>query len=83
MIGTPGESAPIEVRLADGGHVIVAFADPPTRSVAGDAVAELVVRISGSEQELEDAIRSGAEALGLTCTCSASRHPTVIMVCRR
>lgn len=83
MIGAPGESAPLEVRLSDGGHVIVAFADVPTRVVAADAMAEIVVATDGSEQDLEEAIEARAETLGLACTCSSSRHPTVIMVRRR
>jgi hypothetical protein len=66
-----GEQGPVEVHLPDGGRIIV------TGSV--DSVLDAVVHASGSEADVEDAIRSQAEEQGLSCT-TASGGPTVLVV---
>jgi hypothetical protein len=82
MNGEPGGIEPIEVHLEDGGHVIVSFTDSASRLEASDMVAELLVLTSGSEGDLEHAIRSEASGRGLICSSSPNRHPTVIIVGR-
>jgi hypothetical protein len=69
-----GDNGPVEVHLPDGGHVIV------TGSV--DSVLEAVVHASGSESDVEDAIRHEAEEQGLSCTAS-TRRPRVLTVGER
>jgi len=61
----------VEVHLPDGGRVIV------TGSV--DSVLDAVVHASGSEADVEDAIRHEAEEQGLSCTAS-SRGPRTLVV---
>jgi hypothetical protein len=80
--GPPGGVEPIEVLLADGGHLIVTFSDVACQVEASDRVAEVLVLAHGSEDDLEQAIRSEATGLGLSCSSSPSRHPTVIIVGR-
>lgn len=75
-----GDSAPIEVHLADGGHVIIDFADPAARVSACDRVVETILGMNGSESDLQQAISADADNLGLSCSSSEGRHPTVIIV---
>jgi len=67
----PGDNGPVEVHLPDGGRVIV--------SGSVDAVLDALVHASGTEADVEDAVRSEAEENGLSCTASGAR-PTVLVV---
>ncbi len=82
-LGADPSQKPIEVHLADGGHVIVSITDAPTRlgSDADDLVAVLV-QTDGSERDVERAIRAEATELGLDCASSATDHPTIIVIRR-
>lgn len=71
---------PIEVHLADGGCVIVTFADSGTRLLASDQLIDTILRIDGSENDVERAIEDDIRALGLSCTCSTVRRPTTIVI---
>jgi hypothetical protein len=74
---------PIEVILADGGHVIVTIEDAATRIGSdGDDLVAVLVQADGSERDLERAIQAEATELGLDFASSASDHPTVIVVRR-
>jgi hypothetical protein len=66
-----GDQGPVEVHLPDGGRVIV------TGSV--EAVLDAVVHATGTEADVEDAIRHEAEEQGLSCTAS-SGGPRVVVV---
>jgi hypothetical protein len=71
---------PIQVHLPDGGQVIVAFEDRPTRD--GEAGAELVASLfvaEGSEGGIAAIIREEAEDRGLDCRTDGP-HPTVIRI---
>jgi len=71
---------PIEVHLPDGGQVIVAFDDRPTRD--SEDGAELVATLfvaDGSESGIATMIREEAEHLGLDCATDGP-HPTVIRI---
>jgi hypothetical protein len=75
----PAES-PIQLHLPDGGQVIVAFEDRPTRE--GDDGAELVATLliaEGSEGAIAATLRDEAEHLGLDCATDGA-HPTVIRI---
>jgi hypothetical protein len=75
------ERSPIELHLADGGHVIVAFADPAARDgEIGDAFVAAILEVDGGERDVERAICHEAADLGLHCAVSASRHPTVLVI---
>jgi hypothetical protein len=77
----PSAEAPIHAYLPDGGHVVVEFADVESRITAADHVVDVLVAIDdGSERDLEDAIRSEADELGLRTSTSGARHPTVMLV---
>jgi|KBSMisStandDraft_5_1062788.scaffolds.fasta_scaffold5447123_1 hypothetical protein len=65
------DNGPVEVHLPDGGRVVV--------SGSIDAVLEAVVHASGSEADVEAAIRDEAENLGMSCSASG-RQPTVLTV---
>jgi hypothetical protein len=82
-LGAQPTAQPIEVHLADGGHVIVSITDAPTRhgSEADDLVAVLV-QTDGSERDVERAIRAEATELGLDCASSTTDHPTIIVIGR-
>jgi hypothetical protein len=71
---------PIEVHLPDGGQVIVAFEDRPTRDGedGADLVASLFVA-EGTEGGIAATIREEAHDRGLDCT-TAGPHPTVIHI---
>ena len=73
---------PIELHLPDGGHVIVAFEDAATRlGEDGDEFVDTLLHADGSERDVERAIRTQAEGLGLGCY-STSQHPTRIVIRR-
>jgi hypothetical protein len=77
---TAGDGA-IELHLADGGRVIVAIEDEATRSSAEcDDLIVTLLRVDGSEQDVERAIQAEAEDLGLHSVPSGRRHPTVITI---
>ena len=79
MIST--ERSPIELHLSDGGHVIVAFADPTARDgEIGDAFVAAILEVDGGERDVERAICDEAADLGLHCAVSATRHPTVLVI---
>jgi hypothetical protein len=69
-----GEQGPVEVHLPDGGRVIV------TGSI--EAVLHAVVHATGTEADVEDAIRQEAEEQGLSCTAS-NGGPRVLVVTGR
>jgi hypothetical protein len=70
-----GESGPVEVHLPDGGRVAV------TGEI--DAVLDALVHASGSEADVQDAIREEAEAHGLSCSTAGSAGATILVVDRR
>jgi hypothetical protein len=74
------ETEPIEVHLSDGGRVIVAFADASARLRASDQLVETLLRVDGSEHDLEEAITRDVGGLGLGCTTSTGRKPTTIVI---
>ena len=77
----PAERLPIELHLADGGHVIVAFTDPAARDGAiGDAFVAAILKVDGGERDVERAICDEASELGLRCATSTSRNPTVLVI---
>jgi len=65
------DNGPVEVHLPDGGRVLV--------SGSIDAVLQAVVHASGTEADVEAAIRAEAETLGISCSASG-RQPTVLTV---
>lgn len=71
---------PIEVHLADGGRVVVSFANARSRLQASDQLIETILHAEGSEHDVERAIEEGILALGLPCRCSTGRSPTVIVI---
>ena len=79
---TPPATAegPIEVHLPDGGHVVLAFADAGTRLGVGDRMIATVLRVDGSEHDVERAIQDELRELGLPCTCSTDPTSTVIVI---
>jgi hypothetical protein len=78
---TAGET--IDVHLADGGHVIVAFADPSMEADPGcDGIVTELIHADGSEHDLERAVVDRAAAAGLSATVSTGRHPTIVVIDR-
>jgi hypothetical protein len=77
--GLPADQ-PIEVHLADGGRIIVSFVDILSRNQASDQLITTILRVDGSEQEVEQAIEDDIRALGLSCTSSTGRGPTEIVI---
>jgi hypothetical protein len=74
-------TGPLDVHLADGGHVIIAFGDEPARIAAtNDGVFEAVIHADGSEGDLERAIVAEATADGLAVHVSGSHHPTTLVI---
>jgi hypothetical protein len=72
---------PIDVHLADGGHVIVDFEDPiAVEGPAGDAILGALIHAEGSERDLEQAIVAEARVCGLTASVSTARHPTTVVI---
>ena len=71
---------PIEIHLADGGRVVVAFANARSRVQASDQLIEAILRAEGSEHDVERAIEDGILAIGMPCRCSTGRSPTVIVI---
>jgi hypothetical protein len=83
MTVTAGDDGPIELHLADGGHVILAIEDPAMRASAdGDRLVEILVRADGSEHDVERAIQEVAEGLGLSCVPSLGHHATILTIQR-
>jgi hypothetical protein len=80
MTAIAGDSAPVEVHLPDGGHIVVGFSDATARAVGCDLVVELLLRSSGSEREIQRAIVDRARAVGLTCNAIPGQRPTVIVI---
>ena len=80
MIPDASAEEPIEVLLADGGRVVIAFADARSRLRASDQLIETILHADGTELEVERAIEDGIVALGLRCRCSTGRNPTVIVI---
>jgi hypothetical protein len=78
----PASSAPIEVHLPDGGHLIVSFADAIARVNSG-IVIESLLNASGSEQDVERTIAREVASVGLRCSVSAGRHPTIVSIAGR
>jgi hypothetical protein len=72
---------PIDVHLADGGHVIVDFEDPlAIDGPAGDAILAALIGADGSEHDLEQAIVEEARYGGLIASVSTARHPTTVVI---
>jgi hypothetical protein len=72
---------PIDVLLADGGHVIVDFEDRvAVECPAGEAILATLIQADGSEHDLEHAIVEEARAGGLIASVSAARHPTTVVI---
>jgi len=71
---------PIEVHLPDGGHVVLAFTDPGTRVGVGDQLIATMLRVDGSEHDVERALQSDLRELGLHCTCSTEPGSIRIVV---
>ncbi|MEA2607116.1 MAG: hypothetical protein QOI00_1873 [Chloroflexota bacterium] len=79
MTAAPG--GPIDVLLADGGHVIIDFEDPVAlECAAGDAILTALIQADGSEHDLERAIVEEARVGGLSASVSTSRHPTTVVI---
>lgn len=71
----------IEVHLADGGHVIVDFADAGTEADPRcDAILAELIIADGSEQDLERSIVERATAGGLTAEVSTLPHATIVRI---
>jgi hypothetical protein len=73
---------PIELHLPDGGHLIVSFEDAMARVNSGIVIASLL-GASGSEQDVERAIARDVASVGLRCSVSAGRHPTIVSIACR
>jgi hypothetical protein len=80
MSPDPLAEEPMEILLADGGRVVVAFADAGSRLLASDQLIETILHADGSEHDVERAIQDDVRALGLPCRCSTGRSPTVIVI---
>ena len=80
MTAASAAEEPLEVHLADGGRIVVSFADAGSRLLASDQLIDTILRIDGTEHDVERAIEDDIRALGLTCTCSTGRSPTVIVI---
>jgi hypothetical protein len=77
----PASGGPIDVHLADGGHVIVDFEDPlACEGPAGDAILAALIGADGSEHDLEQAIVEEARVGGLIASVSTGRHPTTVFI---
>jgi hypothetical protein len=77
----PVSGGPIDVHLADGGHVIVDFEDPvAVEGPAGDAILGALIHAEGSEHDLERAIVAEARVCGLTASVSTAHHPTTVVI---
>ena len=77
----PPSGGPIDVLLANGGHVIVDFEDPVAVDCpAGDAILATLIQADGSEHDLEHAIVEEARAGGLIASVSTARHSTTVII---
>jgi hypothetical protein len=80
VIETAAGHGAIELHLADGGQVVLTIDEAAARSgVDCDGLIEVLLRVDGSEQDVERAIQAAAEDLGLHCV-SSSRHPTIVVI---
>ena len=71
----------IDVHLADGGHVIVSFADPAVSAdPACDQIVAALIQADGTEHDLETAIVEQAAAGGLSARVSGTHHPTTVVI---
>jgi hypothetical protein len=71
----------IDVHLADGGHVIVTFADGQSAAEAAeDGILSALIHAQGTEHDLEQAIVVEAVAAGFTASVSATHHPTTVVI---
>jgi len=71
----------IDVHLADGGHVIVSFADPAASAdPACDQIVAALIQADGTEHDLEAAIVERAAAGGLSARVSVTHHPTTVVI---
>jgi hypothetical protein len=78
---TAANDGAIEVHLADGGHVIVAFADPAAGTdPACDEILAALIHADGTEHDLERSIVDRAVAGGLSATVSATHSPTTVLI---
>lgn len=78
---SPARDGTIDVHLADGGHVVVAFADPRAEADPGcDGIVTALIHADGTEHDLERAIVDRATAAGLSATVSTTHHPTVVRI---
>ena len=78
---TAPDATAIDVHLADGGHVIVSFADPRAGvDPAFDEIIAALIEADGSEHDLERAVVERAAAGGLTARVSATHHPTTVLI---
>jgi hypothetical protein len=78
---TTPRTVPIEVHLADGGQVVVAFADARTEAdPACDRIVAELIHADGTERDLERAVVERAVEAGLSATVSVTRHPTVVRI---
>jgi hypothetical protein len=77
---TPG--SPLDVQLPDGGRLVVSFdLDAAAAAGAEVVVIDAVVSSGGSgERAVEQAVVDAVEAWGLSCSTSATRHPTMIVI---
>jgi hypothetical protein len=77
----PAAGGPIDVHLADGGHVIVDFDDSVViEGPARDAIVAALIRAEGSEHDLEQAIVAEARVCGLVASVSTAHHPTTVVI---
>ena len=77
----PAAGGPIDVLLADGGHVIVEFEDSVVvECPAGDAILATLIQADGTEHDLEHAIVEEARVGGLIASVSTARHPTTVVI---
>jgi hypothetical protein len=83
MTATRWDDAPIEIHLEDGGHVILTIEDPAARvGEDADRLIGTLLRVDGSEHDVERAIASEADELGLRCVAAPGEHPTVLVLRR-
>jgi hypothetical protein len=86
MARVPGASLdrePIDVRLPDGGHVIVAIDESADDEVdEADGILSVLLTADGSEADLERALVDEAEHYGLTASRLGRSGATTTVVIR-
>jgi hypothetical protein len=84
MVRFPGASLdrePIDVRLPDGGHVIVAIDQSADEEIdEADGIIDALVHASGSEADLERALVDEAAHYGLTASTSGRGGQTTVII---